>query len=675
MQAQADQQHARFKAEDSDFLTWLNLWRYLKEQQRELSSSAFRRMCKREFLNYLRVREWQDFESQLRQVCKEIGPRPRAAARHAEGRARRTTPTASTRRCSSGLLSHIGLLDERDDKEQGRLGPAPDAGVPRRPRRAVRDLPRQRPGPEEPAVPDGRRARRDQPALGPAERRDQARVGRAARQGPGQADLLRAALVAQARRGDGPRAGHAVRRPAGRRPAGQLRQHRRAAGPRAVHPARPRLRRVAARRHRFHDREPARCSRRRRSSSTGPGGAASWSTSTRSSTSTTPASAPSASAARTSTRGGSGPGASSPTCSPSTRRCSPTTPPSEIREADYPQEWQSSLGEGLTFPISYHFEPGAAEDGLTIDVPVATLNRVAADDFSWNVPGLREELVTSLIRSLPKNLRVSFVPAPNKAREFLAAVPAGEEPLLDALERYFRSTTGVVVPREAWDWAKVPEHLRPTYRVVDDGGREQARGKDLEALKEPLRPHLRRGDGRGRRRQRASPRTGADRRGPSAPSRSPSPRGAPGTRSAASPAWSTRARPSGWAVFGSASRAGGPAPPRRAPAAAARRRPRRSRRCSARSTTPRSSGLAGSPYPSVAELLEDCRAAVVQAVVDAQPPARDEAAFEALRRAATQDAGGAPAGRARRRAPGARGLAAAPRSCSAGAPRWRCCRP
>src|SRR4029079_2987264 len=71
-QAQADQLHARFKAEGSDFLTWLNLWRYLKQQQKELSSSAFRRMCRREFLNYLRVREWQDFESQLRQVCKEM---------------------------------------------------------------------------------------------------------------------------------------------------------------------------------------------------------------------------------------------------------------------------------------------------------------------------------------------------------------------------------------------------------------------------------------------------------------------------------------------------------------------------------------------------------------------------------------------------------------------------
>ena len=70
---QADQLHARFNDKTSDFLTWLNLWRYLREQQRELSGSAFRRMCKREYLNYLRVREWQDFESQLRQVCKEMG--------------------------------------------------------------------------------------------------------------------------------------------------------------------------------------------------------------------------------------------------------------------------------------------------------------------------------------------------------------------------------------------------------------------------------------------------------------------------------------------------------------------------------------------------------------------------------------------------------------------------
>ncbi|MDQ3485760.1 MAG: ATP-dependent RNA helicase HrpA, partial [Actinomycetota bacterium] len=107
MRAQADQLHARFKADSSDFLTWLNLWRYLKQQQRELSSSAFRRMCKREFLNYLRVREWQDFESQLRQVCKEM------KIELGGGRGVPDGADAIHQALLSGLLSHIGLLEER----------------------------------------------------------------------------------------------------------------------------------------------------------------------------------------------------------------------------------------------------------------------------------------------------------------------------------------------------------------------------------------------------------------------------------------------------------------------------------------------------------------------------------------------------------------------------------
>ena len=73
LQAQADQQHARFKDPTSDFLTWLNLWRHLRSQQQELSSSAFRRMCRREYLNFLRVREWQDVYSQLRRIAGELG--------------------------------------------------------------------------------------------------------------------------------------------------------------------------------------------------------------------------------------------------------------------------------------------------------------------------------------------------------------------------------------------------------------------------------------------------------------------------------------------------------------------------------------------------------------------------------------------------------------------------
>ncbi|XMR53397.1 hypothetical protein ACLK13_07530 [Escherichia coli] len=69
----ADEQHRRFEDKDSDFLAFVNLWNYLKEQQDALGSNPFRRMCQKEFLSYLRVREWQDIHFQLRQTVKELG--------------------------------------------------------------------------------------------------------------------------------------------------------------------------------------------------------------------------------------------------------------------------------------------------------------------------------------------------------------------------------------------------------------------------------------------------------------------------------------------------------------------------------------------------------------------------------------------------------------------------
>jgi ATP-dependent helicase HrpA len=298
-----------------------------------------------------------------------------------------------------------------------------------------------------------------------------------------------------------------------------------------------------------------------------------------------------------------------------------------VTEADYPEQWDSG-DEGLTFPISYHFEPGAADDGLTIDVPVATLNRVEVDDFSWNVPGLREELVTSLIRSLPKNLRISFVPAPNKAKEFLAAVPAGEEPLLDALERWLRSTTGVVVPREAWDWSKVAPHLVPTYRVVDDGGTEQARGKDLEALKAPLRPQFEQAM------EEVASDSGLARTGETSWVFGTLEESATLTRAGhrvtVFPALVDEGPTVGLGVFGSTEEA------------EARHRfgvrrllllavdlPSDSALMDGLSTAERL-GLAGTPYGAVSGLLADVRAAAVQGLVDAAPAVRSQEAYDAL---------------------------------------------
>ena len=101
------------------------------------------------------------------------------------------------------------------------------------------------------------------------------------------------------------------------------------------------------------------------------------------------------------------------------------------------------------------------------------------------MPALREELVTALIRSLPKQLRRNFVPAPDVARAVLARLEPGREPLVEALARELRRASGQDVPISAFDWAKVPAHLRATFRVTD-GAKTVAQGKDLEQLQRRL---------------------------------------------------------------------------------------------------------------------------------------------------------------------------------------------
>jgi ATP-dependent helicase HrpA len=621
MQAQADQQHARFKDEASDFLTWLNLWRYLRQQQQELSSSAFRRMCKREYLNYLRVREWQDFESQLRQVCKEM--------RIEIGRpADEPDADGIHQALLSGLLSHIGVLEEREKEPRGGgrrpmreyLG-ARGARFAIFPGSALKGKNPQYVMAGE-LVETGRLWARQNAGFKPewAERlagdlakRTYSEPHWSKRRGAVMAyekvTLYGVPLVTDRLVSFG-KVDPALARELFIRHAlvyGEwnsrqlfLAENRRLLEEAEELEHRARRRDLVVDEHTLFDFYDARVGREVVS------------------------------------------GAHFDQWWKQERQKRPdllTFDPAmlthdtveEIDAASYPGQWELGDEPGLTFPIRYHFEPGAPDDGLTIDVPVATLNRVAADDFSWNVPGLREELVTSLIRSLPKQLRVTFVPAPNKAREFLAAVPPGEEPLLDALERWGRSTTGVVVPREAWDWSKVPEHLRPTYRVVDDAGEERARGKDLEALKEPLRPQF----------AQAMAEVAAD-TGRARTGETSWVFGAieesfrevrAGHEVQGYPGLVDEGTTVGLKVFGSPDE-------RDAQHRLGVRRlvllgtPSPVKTVLDGLTNAEKLGLAGSPYPSVAELLEDSRAAVVQQVVDALPPVRDEASYAAARAAA-----------------------------------------
>jgi ATP-dependent helicase HrpA len=166
-------------------------------------------------------------------------------------------------------------------------------------------------------------------------------------------------------------------------------------------------------------------------------------------------------------------------------------------EAAYPGVWTSASpgasgdGQRISLPVSYAFEPGTEVDGVTIDIPLKTLNQARPEEFSWQVPGLREELVTELIRTLPKALRRELVPAPNMAREVLARV--GEQPpgdVRETLARELLRLRGVRIPLEAFDLDKLPPHLRITFRVVDHS-RVIGTGKDLATLQRQLRPKLR----------------------------------------------------------------------------------------------------------------------------------------------------------------------------------------
>ncbi|MDQ2815893.1 MAG: DUF3418 domain-containing protein, partial [Actinomycetota bacterium] len=165
----------------------------------------------------------------------------------------------------------------------------------------------------------------------------------------------------------------------------------------------------------------------------------------------------------------------------------------EISADAYPDIWTTeSAGPSQASPLSlsYAFDPGSQADGVSVDIPLSRLNQVDPAEFSWQVPGLRTELVTEMIRSLPKSLRRDLVPAPDVARDVAGRLgpPAGD--LRDAVARQLRSLRGVEVPRDAWDLSKLPPHLRITVRVTD-GDRVLAEGKDVGELQRELRPRLR----------------------------------------------------------------------------------------------------------------------------------------------------------------------------------------
>ncbi|MEV0243339.1 ATP-dependent RNA helicase HrpA [Streptomyces sp. NPDC050674] len=467
-QAQADQQHARFKDETSDFLAYLNLWRYLREQQKERGSSSFRRMCKQEYLNFLRIREWQDIYTQLRTVAKQMG----IHLNEDDAPADRIHVSLL-----AGLLSHIGMKDVKEGAKNEYLGARnakfavfPGSALFKKPPRFVmsaelvetsrlwaRVNAKIEPEWVEPLAAHLIKRTYSEPHW----EKDQAAV-----MAYEKVTLYGVPIVAQRKVNYG-RIDPEVSRELFIRNAlveGDWRTHHKFfSDNRRLLTEVEELEHRARRRDILVDDETLYDFYDRRIPEHVVSGAHfdSWWKHKRH---------------------------DQPDFLDFEREMLINEKAGEVTKADYPDSWRQG---DLKFRVTYQFEPGADADGVTVHIPLQVLNQVTDEGFDWQIPGLREELVTELIRSLPKPIRRNYVPAPNFAKAFLDRAVPLQEPLTTTMTRELRLMVGVPFEADDFDLSKVPDHLKITFRIVDERRRKLAEDKDLEALKLRLRPKAR----------------------------------------------------------------------------------------------------------------------------------------------------------------------------------------
>ncbi|MDQ0762080.1 ATP-dependent RNA helicase HrpA [Streptomyces canus] len=467
-QAQADQQHARFKDETSDFLAYLNLWRYVREQQKERGSSSFRRMCKQEYLNFLRIREWQDIYSQLRTVAKQMGIHLNED----------DAPDQSVHvSLLAGLLSHIGMKDVKDGNKNEYLGARsakfaifPGSALFKKQPRFVmsaelvetsrlwaRVNAKIEPEWVEPLAEHLLKRTYSEPHW----EKDQAAV-----MAYEKVTLYGVPIVAQRKVNYGRIDPESSRELFIRNALveGDWRTHHKFfADNRRLLSEVEELEHRARRRDIVVDDDTLFDFYDQRVPEHVVSGAHfdSWWKRKRH---------------------------EQPEFLDFEREMLIRESAEAVTKADYPDSWRQG---SLKFRVTYQFEPGADADGVTVHIPLQVLNQVTDEGFDWQIPGLREELVTELIRSLPKPIRRNYVPAPNFARRFLDTAVPLQEPLTVTMARELKRMVGVPFDAEDFDWTRVPEHLRITFRIVDERRRNLAEDKDLEALRLKLRPKAR----------------------------------------------------------------------------------------------------------------------------------------------------------------------------------------
>jgi len=462
---QADAAHARFRDPGSDFISLLNLWNHLEDQQKERSGNAFRRMCKAEYLNYLRVREWQDLYRQLVRAAKSVGLTPGE---------RSTDADAIHRSVLAGLLSRLGLRDPEKKDYLGSRGQRfvifPGSGLAKKQPNAVmaaelvetsrlfaRTVAAIDPAWAEPIAGDLAKRSHSEPhwsskqgaalvwekvtlygvPIVPRRRAQLARldpalarelfIRHALVEGDWPHELQRSALLGFDRENE-----------ALRRELAEVEERTRRrdilTGDEAVFA--------------FYDaRVPREVTDSRRF--------ASWWKKAR---------------------------AEQPELL--TMRREDLLEDDAGDAAGFPDEW---LQGDTSFRLRYRFEPGADDDGVTVVIPVAVLPRVEQRGFDWLVPGLREDLVTALIKALPKAIRRHVVPAGDWARRLLAELPVrSDAPVGEALADVIRAAAHIPVSASDIEWDRMPVHLRMRFEAVDPRGRVLGAGRDLAALQSRL---------------------------------------------------------------------------------------------------------------------------------------------------------------------------------------------
>ena len=463
-QQASDEKHRRFEDKDSDFQAFLNLWNYVQEQQQTLSQNQFRKQCQKEFLSYLRLREWQDIHYQVRQATRELSLTINQDA---------APEQAIHSAILTGLLSHIGMKDgdksEYIGARNARFMIFPGSGLFKKPPKwsMVAEL-------TETSRLYGRTAARIQPEwieplAGHLLKRSYSDPRWSKKAGAVLASekvtLYGITIVAdrEVQYGD---IDPVVSRELFIRRAlveGDFEtRHRFFAENRKLLAEVEALEAKSRRRDILVDDEtlflfydahiPADVVSARHFDSW-------WKTASK----------------------------ESPELLNFEREMLLQGDASHINEHDYPNQWVQGR---LKFRLSYQFEPGEEADGVTVHIPLPLLNQVEPIGFDWLIPGMRHELLVALIKSLPKQWRKNFVPAPNYADALIASISPEQGPLLDAIERQLKRMSGLTVPRECWDWNSIADHLKMTFRVIDDKRKKVAESKDLLALKEQLRAQV-----------------------------------------------------------------------------------------------------------------------------------------------------------------------------------------